>query len=353
MSVIGEGTYGCVHNPSLKCKGRKLNYTDKISKIESNAEAQNELKQYNIISSIDKHNKMHLGLPIKCDVAESESNIHAIRQCNNHSVFDNLNDYSLLIMRNGGLNLESYADSLNCVKLTYKSKENMKMCWVDGLRILSGIKQMLTHGILHHDIKPQNIVYDETHHRFNLVDFGLMQKMKYIISSSNQSVNWFSEYHWSFPFEIHYYNKNRFMDFVNGNKEDKLLHFIYKIKHGSSDKSATMINTFFSFCLDETISSHDYARRINMYLDDYYDFMIQLNNTKYKEFIKQSANTLDIYGTGIAFIYLLNKSKHLISRQFATELDNLFYLMVTPNLNNRMQIDDLIKSYTTILQKYT
>ena len=28
-SVIGEGTYGCIHKPSLRCKGnKKLNYTN-------------------------------------------------------------------------------------------------------------------------------------------------------------------------------------------------------------------------------------------------------------------------------------------------------------------------------------
>ena len=29
--VIGEGTYGCVHKPSLKCKNKKIDKT-KVSK---------------------------------------------------------------------------------------------------------------------------------------------------------------------------------------------------------------------------------------------------------------------------------------------------------------------------------
>ena len=44
---IGEGTYGCVHKPSLKCEDNKIisNYNDKISKIMKNKHAQIEMKE--------------------------------------------------------------------------------------------------------------------------------------------------------------------------------------------------------------------------------------------------------------------------------------------------------------------
>ena len=31
--VIGEGSYGCVHRPSLECNRENINYKNKVSKI--------------------------------------------------------------------------------------------------------------------------------------------------------------------------------------------------------------------------------------------------------------------------------------------------------------------------------
>ena len=44
MPVIGQGTYGCVHKPVLKCSKKKIDDTDsKISKIMSEKDAKTEL----------------------------------------------------------------------------------------------------------------------------------------------------------------------------------------------------------------------------------------------------------------------------------------------------------------------
>jgi len=349
--LIGEGTYGCVHKPSLKCKTRKVNYHNKVSKIESTVEAIHEMKEYVLISRFDKNNHIHLGTPIKCEVDDTEYNVRSIRKCNNNDKFTNLNEQSLIIMENGGPNLEPYAKSLARVYPSRAHERRMHVFWIECKRVLNGIKTFLKHGAIHHDVKPQNIVYNEDNHRLNFIDFGLMTTMKKIIWDSARSKNWLSEQHWSFPFEMHYYNKNRFMDFVNGDKE-QLQTFIYNIKRGSSDKSATAINTFFSFCIDDELSNRDYDSQIHMYLNDYYTFMMQLTRADYHNFISRSAATIDIYGAGIAFMNVLNKSKHLIAPKFAADLGELFYLMLTPNVNNRLQIDELIRRYNQLLQKH-
>ena len=351
--VIGEGTYGCVHKPSLKCKNHNVNYSDKVSKIESTDEALIEMKEYAIMSQLDKNKKMHLGKPIKCTVDDTEYNKRSIQKCDNSDKFMNLKYQSLIIMKNGGPNLEAYANMLIRIQPTHISKSKMELFWIDGQRIFKGIKTFLKNGVIHHDLKPQNIVYDESQHRLNFIDFGLMTTMRRILSSSMRSDNWLSESHWSFPFEMQFYNKHRFMELMELDKKTELQTFISKVKRGSTEKTHTMINTFFSFCLDEKLSTYDYASRMDTYLNDYYTFMVQLDKTKYADFLKRSANTIDIYGAGIAFVYVLNKSKQLISPKFAADLDALFYLMLTPNLNNRLQIDELIRRYDHILRKHT
>ena len=45
MPKLGEGTYGCVHKPSLKCKNKRLSYKGKISKIMHSSEAFKEMTE--------------------------------------------------------------------------------------------------------------------------------------------------------------------------------------------------------------------------------------------------------------------------------------------------------------------
>ena len=52
MTVLGEGAYGCVHKPSLKCKDKpNKNYDNKVSKVLRDTESIGELSEY---KNIDK-----------------------------------------------------------------------------------------------------------------------------------------------------------------------------------------------------------------------------------------------------------------------------------------------------------
>ena len=55
--VVGEGTYGCVHSPSLKCKDAPaISYLHKVSKLLNLKDAKNELKEYVKVANADKNN---------------------------------------------------------------------------------------------------------------------------------------------------------------------------------------------------------------------------------------------------------------------------------------------------------
>jgi hypothetical protein len=78
-TVICEGTYGCVHKPSLICKNQNIDYTNKVSKYMKNIKAKKEMAEYSNIQEIDKDTKYYLGNPISCNLDENEkTNIDAI-----------------------------------------------------------------------------------------------------------------------------------------------------------------------------------------------------------------------------------------------------------------------------------
>ena len=84
--VIGEGTYGCVHRPALKCADRNIIDDNKIvSKTLSKTDASNELREFGLISSADKKNNYHLGRPDSCYPDNTHSNKVATQTPNQHS----------------------------------------------------------------------------------------------------------------------------------------------------------------------------------------------------------------------------------------------------------------------------
>jgi len=63
---VGEGTYGCVFKPSLKCNTNIGSYENKVSKVMKNSEAAAELKEYKSISKIEGLEKYAITQPTLC-----------------------------------------------------------------------------------------------------------------------------------------------------------------------------------------------------------------------------------------------------------------------------------------------
>ena len=83
---VGEGSYGCVHNPPLKCKKKTYNPDpNKVSKILLKKNANGELKEFKLIQEADKKEVFHLGKPVSCFPDNNEDNEKAINECNRFS----------------------------------------------------------------------------------------------------------------------------------------------------------------------------------------------------------------------------------------------------------------------------
>ena len=112
--IIGEGKYGCVHKPSLKCRKtkKKIHYKNKISKIMTKSESANEMKEYDIMRRIDPTQQYYLGNPMKCSPAKTEMTKKSIKKCEQFST-KKMDEYELLVMEYGGLNIKQFAQWVN------------------------------------------------------------------------------------------------------------------------------------------------------------------------------------------------------------------------------------------------
>ena len=98
--VIGQGTYGCVLKPSLKCENKPdQNYDNKVSKILWRGDAKKEIGEYKKVDKADKDKEFYLGKPEICALeTPTGANRTAIESCDIGSdVLADLNNYNLIV----------------------------------------------------------------------------------------------------------------------------------------------------------------------------------------------------------------------------------------------------------------
>ncbi len=346
--VIGEGTYGCVHKPSLRCKYKKdVDYENKISKLMTKSHANEELKEYKNIKKVDINKDFYLGEPENCLPKNTKSNLKAIDKCDSFNSKD-INDYKLLLLKDGGVSLDEFGKKIKLLKKTRENTKKMEIFWIEAHRLLYGLKEMLESNVIHHDIKPHNIVYNEEKNRINFIDFGLMDKISEIKEKCKHSKHSLGNPWWYFPFEVMFLNKSNFVQVANLS-ENKKLDFIKKL-YATNWKDINVHQKWFY----EKAGISDFKTKNH---SDFGKTFTEIYNNNYDNFVKRSLETFDIYGLGLSYIYILKYSKHLINLKLYRKLENIFLHMITADLFNRYNIEDCLKNYEaaledTILKKY-
>ena len=352
--VIGEGAYGCIHKPSLTCKEPKIqSYKNKVSKVLKKKMAAQEIGEYAIIAKADKTHEYYLGNPIDCSVANTPTNIEAIQKCKTgKELLKNLDDLSLLVMEDGGINLKDYADAMGKWPATQKYIEKMENILLEFHRILRGIGVFLENDILHFDMKPQNIVYSDVNNRMNIIDFGLTVSFKDIMKRAKTNTNRMAMYHWSYPFEFHFLNKYTYEQFAKLSTKDKEEYYksiIQGINKNDDEAATKAITGFYSFIFDNNIGSADFKQ----YMTGFYQTLLsEITPNNFQTFAKTSMHSVDVYGTGIALLYLLKKTHHLLPEKLHKDLYELGKNMVSAQLSKRDTAEGVLMNYETILTEH-
>jgi serine/threonine protein kinase len=333
--VIGEGKYGCVHKPMLSCKTKQFpDASGRVSKIMSKDNVAKELREYNKIKIADPKNEFYLGVPETCILDDSDTNRKNISDCKLLEVEKRIQDYRLIIMKDGGRNLSTFFHEP-------WTKEKLQYTFLEIHRLIKGIKLFLENGFVHHDLKPQNVVNNSEH--FYYIDFGLMASINKLTEDSRNSVNTRTTVLWNFPFEIEMLNKNRFMqlhDKTYEKKQKTIEKWIERTNHPKSGYHVFFSNLTFDLSWREKI------------LSDIYPFLMNLTANDYERFLSASLNTIDIYGLGTILIELLNQnSKMMKEMNVYDSFAALCYRMIHPNVFLRIPIDHLLIEYEKVLEE--
>lgn len=209
---VGEGTYGCVFKPSLKCHDYSVNYDNKVSKVMTTIEANKELKEFNNISKIEGLDKYAITSPQICKPVLDSIYIDSIKQCNN-PLLSKINIskpmHSMLIYQDGGINIHNFINKI-MIKL---SKQDIIIFLSSLINLLNGLIFFKSKDIIHRDIKADNIVYNINSGKVKFIDFGLMIKKSQALKLSKRSADGFAIDHSYWPpenFCRNYYSFNNF-----------------------------------------------------------------------------------------------------------------------------------------------
>ena len=341
MTVLGEGAYGCVHKPSLKCKDRPdISYEGNISKIMDKRHALVELKEYDVIGNIDKENRYYIGKPEVCSPMVDAKTMSEVDKCSWVKSKD-IQNMKLLIMKDGGQNLADYIKDASS-----KTKEQVERFLIEAHRVVLGVNVLNANGVVHHDLKPQNIVYNEAENRINFIDFGHMTMVEKLKNLSIQSSNTHAVQHWSFPMEMMFINKKEYMELAMRTPEERGRLFPQIWNHIKEHLEVFM--AYINYKTSEGVA----LKRYNFIKLQYYDMIVNdFTPGNYKAFLEKSINTIDIYGLGFTFLHLLSPLKSTIDKQVYDKLFDLCIIAITPRVQLRCDAEFFLNAYEAILDE--
>ena len=345
--VIGEGTYGCAHRPPMKCRNKPRRNKNDISKLMTSTNALKELKEFALIDSADKQTIFYLGKPSKCQPDRILSNIRSISKCPSGKFYpEKMDDYSLLVMAYGGQDLAQFGEEVRTWTKTKENVDAIELFWLEVVRLFYGLKVLHDNNVVHHDLKQQNIVYDKATNRANFIDFGFMEKRSVRISAAKRSANWLGDnHHWSFPLEAVYWNKEIYMAAASDRGKSKNAY--REFAESVEDNCGYFFTSVIHFNANTSKRDKTAAGVTRNAFSNVLKF--EPTDEAYNRFIDKSIDSVDTYGLGIALMFVLHRSKHLLSAEFYKNVMNIGVNMLEGRVFLRSTPEQLLAQYEDIL----
>jgi serine/threonine protein kinase len=327
-----------------------------ISKLMVKDEANAEVDEYKVLQRIDRQNKYYPGPPEKCDVNPNDKNISE-NDCSLLEDKPDLNDYSLLIYKDGGIDLDDFVEDHLDDYLKHGKQKQTDLFWLNAHKLFKGLRLYINNGFLHHDIKPSNIVFDPKTHSFNFIDFGLSVLTNNLVKDILNKKD-YESFHWSYPLEVGFtnYKKDFHFDKLDKAKIDKVERDFIRlftqddnIKNDYKIKPKRYTHTTFRYMINQ-LSVADIPNIIKASMDGirYYK-----ESENFEKFVNDTVPYLDIYALGFTLNHVLNffYIKNAVTGEEYARLSALFRSMFEFDFTKRLKdINMILSKYEEILK---
>jgi len=361
-NIIGQGGYGCVSRPPLKCKDVKdkdgknvvFNYENKVSKLLLNEHANAEMYEYGKIIKNKGITQFIVPPPRACRPEITEILDKTVEECKVEGMYENYfgTEYKLpnkssvtsLLFHDGGEDLSHFN------QLVYDNRDSDNIDYLitffkSLVNLIKGLKFFKDNTIIHNDIKLENMVFNKKDGISRFIDFGVSTTFKQMIRESVRNENDMAN-------EV-LYGKSEFKEFyppeyICLNYEDystspecvNIIEDLYKFREEDKD--------------DEKLVAYS-NNRIKEFIDP-------VNG--YEKFVTESVARIDIFQFSLSIKVILEYIKNVywkidkisrsLTKQFIISFDTLLDSYVEKNLLYRKtDPKTLLNEYLNILNIYT
>jgi serine/threonine protein kinase len=162
IKLINQGTYGCVYHPGIKCNGNAMNSEKFITKIQKNdSTVKNEIHIGKTIKTIPNFSRYFAPIIDSCPAKITKTDGCKITQKSNDTTF-----ISNKIRYVGKQTLGEYITERD------KGRERERFIRTQK-RLIRAIRKLTEYGVVHFDVKQNNVMYDDRLKEPVMIDFGL------------------------------------------------------------------------------------------------------------------------------------------------------------------------------------
>lgn len=340
--LLSSGSYGCVYSPPLPCdkEPTKKPGPNDISKLFIRPdEAQSEWLHAVLLKTIDPKQNYFLYPRVQCSTS-----IDAVRANDREGTKCPLIEepvepntrYAQLISMNGGKSMYDFMADRYIAGNPLTFREYIELL----IPIAKGIQVLNSKGYCHHDIKPNNILIDDTNTP-RIIDFGFMTESKTIPTSSNRFLK---KNYWIHPPE--YWVMDKKLSGESLTNSTKLKYILDRVGEYSSVFSEKDLKEILEWYLLYWPSLSDIEKTYLIALDT--DPTPILSSPNYPQYV-------DVYSLGIMMMYMIEfladiKLPDFYSSELFTTYKSIVRGATHPVVQKRYSISKVLKLLRNLIK---
>mgnify|MGYP005676441319 CR=1 FL=1 len=196
--LLDQGGFGCIYHPGITCKGNKSKRKNIVTKLQRKSfNSKNEIKIGKMIKSIADYERFFIPVISFCNVYLRHINNQLASQCK--IIKENQKQY--VLMKLPYVKNEPILEYLSGLG----EKDVIKIIVNTADYLLEGISKLLDIGIVHFDLKGDNIIFDTKTEKPLIIDFGIsipIERPRFQNNVSQYFYVYAPEYY-VWPLEVH------------------------------------------------------------------------------------------------------------------------------------------------------
>jgi serine/threonine protein kinase len=329
--LLSQGAFGCVYYPGIRCDGKtdsRKNVVTKLQKRDFNAD--NEIKIGKLVRKIPNYRMFYLPVIKSCPVSLREVDKSVVSECKIVSASDKL---KYVLMEIPYVSNAPFFSILSDVSV---GKRRLILSITESFRfLLDAISYLLDDGIVHFDLKGENILYNTVSNEPQIIDFGISIPIERIKTRNIREYFYvYGPDYYVWPLEVHVIN-----------------FLLHETKSALTSEDALSIATLYAKSNSAlNIFSPSFRK---MYLDDCKKVTKRYIGKSRNETITALIGMYKTWDNYALSVMYLKSFKYLFSEGFhrnpmIIHFSQILLLNISPDFDKRLSIEETKKKFNDI-----